>query len=261
MYISEIVAKEYLDYIKKEVLESKIQKLVQTTESLNSLPYFKKIKLPNLDDRRLTVLSNYKQIIESPHFKIRQSYVDTNRLLAFLLENKQQKDSITDFLSINGYKIDFVTLEYLEQTLDYDLIIKDLFRHPTDILSYISPNFFHYAGRVRLLKKEVDYKRVDKFYTYIDPDDNQQKFLAHIILKPNIIFKVPSSFKPDLTKLTDFERAIAETTLETYDIQGNPVYNQEVLSLVGGTLDIENKKIIAQDIYDTFFDYYRGWYK
>lgn len=166
-------------------------------------------------------------------------------------------DSITDFLSKNGYKIDFVTLSYLEEHLDYEMIIKDLFRSPSEILSYISSDYYHLKGMIRTLKKEIEYKKVDKFYTYIDPSDNKQKFLAHVILKPLIIYKIPSSYRPDPSKLSEWEIAIAELSSNTYDSQGNPMYNQEVLSLVGGILDLETKTIVSQEVYDCFLDYYR----
>lgn len=310
MSICETVLREYLDYFEKEIIQSKIEKLQSITDSINSIPFFKRIRLPKMDTNVKDALVKFKEQINSPHFKIKTNYINTNRLTEFLLENKQIKestrdfliweslvefaknrkddkicfitndhifksntslrkgigknilnrieiyDSITDFLSKNGYKIDFVTLSFLEENLDYEMIITDLFRSPSEILSYISSDYYHFKGMVRTLKKEIEYKKVDKFYTYIDPSDNKQKFLAHVILKPLLIYKILPSYKPDRSKLTDWEIVVSEDSLNTYDPHGNPMYNQEVLSLVGGILDLETKTIASQEVYDCFLDYY-----
>ena len=51
--------------------------------------------------------------------------------------------------------------------------------------------------------------------------------------------------------------AISKSSLNTYDSQGNPIYNEEVMFLVGGILNIEDQRIQKQEVYDFFLDYYK----
>ncbi|HNS17350.1 MAG TPA: hypothetical protein PKI34_05975 [Bacteroidales bacterium] len=316
MSISDIVAIEFKYYFSKEILNERIDRLKQIVRSLNTIPYFKDIKLPNLETKKRNALSEFESKLNSPHFKIKSKKTDAIKLTEFLVENKSSKDytrdyliwnslvavaqerynygdkvclisndnifkenqflrkgiekkildrieiynSISDFLFINGFKIDFIDKQYLEEKINYQQIIKDLFERPVDILSYVSTEFWHYTGKVKLLRKEIEFKRVDKFYTYIDPEDKQYKFLAHVICKPLLTFGLPANYKPDLSKLKDWEIEHGVLSTNTFDVSGHPIYEQEVLFLVGGVIDIENKSILKQEVYDFFLDYYQDVY-
>lgn len=314
MTINDIVALEYSDYFRNQILDDNIEKLNRIAKSLNSIPYFEGIKFPNLENKKDKAFEQFIDMLNSPHFKIKSDCVNSIELTKFLLKNKHGKDntrdfliwmsivdftrtrpedkiyfisndkifkenesirenienvildrisvysSISDFLFENGFKIEFFTKEFLEKEIDFSKIEKELFKRPTDILSYVSIDYWHCNQRVKLLTKDIESKKIDKFYTYIDPEDNKSKFLAHIILKPKITFEIPQNFKVDYSKLNSWEISYGETCLETYNNKGNPIYEQEVMFLVGGTIDLENKRIIKQDVYDFFLDYYKGGY-
>jgi len=200
------------------------------------------------------VISNDKIFTEN---KTLREGIDAN-----VLKKIEVYDSISDFLYKNGFKIDFFTLSFLEQNINYDNVVHEFFKRPKDVLLYISMDYLDYKGMMRILSKEIKYQKVDGFYTYIDPDDNKNKFLAHIIIKPSIKFKLPADYKPDYSKMSEFNHEFflthPEIYLNTFDERGNPIYEQEVLVMVGGIIDMENRKIVQQEVIDFHLDYYRS---
>lgn len=203
---------------------------------------------------KICFISNDKIFTEN---KTLREGIDAN-----VLKKIEVYDSISDFLYKNGFKIDFFTLSFLEQNINYDNVVHEFFKRPKDVLSYISMDYLDYKGMMRILSKEIKYQKVDGFYTYIDPDDNKNKFLAHIIIKPSIKFKLPADYKPDYSKMSEFNHEFflthPEIYLNTFDERGNPIYEQEVLVMVGGIIDMENRKIVQQEVIDFHLDYYRS---
>lgn len=307
--ISEIVALEFTDYFKREVIEERISEFQKSLKYLTAIPSFETIQVLKLDGAKKKALSKFKSKLNLGTFTISYEKTDVKKLAEFLVENKFLKlkdnardyliwnslieylaknlgntvnfiscdkiftnnkklreginekilnrlkiyETISDFLFHHEFKIDFITLSYLEKVIDYKKVVANIFKDTISMFSYTmnkASNYYtmnkatKFYGKYDLCSKEILVQEIIKYYTYQDPNDKKYKFLAQLVIKPSVSFNVFPVCESD-----------EKTDWRNLDEKGNPKFEENIFILIGGIIDMENKNIAQQYIVKTTYDY------
>ena len=184
------------------------------------------------------------------------------RLLDENLRNIEVFTDIPNLLKTYGFQIDFLTNEMILEKISEENIKRKLTHRPGDMLSYVSECYNNDNCKSELIDITIESIEMDKFYTYKEFEndmDFKYKFISHILVRPKMIYqadKTPQELKEYLESTPHKSERGYFYYLETYDEKAHPIYNEKILFLYGGELDLKNKRIKNIRFYDFFPDHF-----
>jgi hypothetical protein len=187
----------------------------------------------------------------------------TNEFFKKILIREQVKNlkvytSISDFLKDFGPKLDFITNEKLLAQIDDEVIRAELLNDIRCFPSYVSQYYYEKTDKEVPDIETLEIKKIEVHDHYVVKDYKKD------LLKVNISVRVDikATFQPEAQK-EELEGYLNSLTQRRYskhqnhfDKEGRPVFENGVLFIFEGTVDVEQKKVenvIFIDFIPNFF--------
>ncbi|MGQ2984261.1 PIN domain-containing protein [Flavobacterium sp.] len=155
--------------------------------------------------------------------------------------------SITDFIKDFGPKLDFIDEEFVLQFIDQNFIKSQLMENIKCLPSYISNFYFSTKEDDIPELKQLDILKVSVNDFYVVKNYNTEQLNITVSLR----VKVSAIFQPErnIKELENYLGAIDESSLSkysnTFDKEYRPIFDNEILFIIGGKVD-EEQKIISE---------------
>jgi PIN domain len=173
----------------------------------------------------------------------------------FKLTNIEVYPNISSFLSLYGFKSPNLTAKLIEEAIPMNIIEKELLDQKDAFPSHISRFYYDANREFKLEEFKADNMHVDSFYAHKNTEIGKVEIIAHVMVHVKMVFET----EPQQVGLAAYllARAKEDFYLETFDMSGRPVYDEDVRFSFRLTFD-ENTNTITSSEYLDFFpdDYY-----
>jgi len=204
--------------------------------------------------RTVTIIpkQNIYFITRDKGFLINEAYQE--KLIKLKIDNIMILNSLAEYFHFIGFQIPFVTEKLLKDYFKSNLLLKYLNKDIKALASYIHPYTELDYKKIKIYSREIEKIEVLEFYSYTDPEDNNDKFIVHLKVFVNVIFDTNISiyiFKDIL----DYPMLKVDY-LNTFDSSGKAQFQKPILFIFEGLLDKEYQKIKSIENFDFIPDYF-----
>lgn len=196
---------------------------------------------------QIVLVSNDKIFEENQYF---HDFQNRNKI-----KNIKIFPSIASFLSEYSFKVDFLSNELILSKIPKAVIEDELKKDISSLPSNMSYFYYHEHREFVVEHFQILGYKVEEYYTFKDLDSGKPKFILHLKVTIKVIFEPEKKIDALNLYLSNVDKDYFYA--ETFDPEGRPIYNEDVLFLFEGELDIENKAIIKLDFLDFFPDNYK----
>lgn len=201
----------------------------------------------NYPSDQIVLISNDKIFEENQYFHEFQK--------RYKIKNIRIFPSIASFLSEYSFKVDFLSNELILRKIPKAVIEDELKKDISSLPSNMSYFYYHEHREFGVEHFEILGYKVEEFYTFKDLDSGKSKFILHLKVPIKVIFEPEKKIAALKLYLSNIDKDYFYA--ETFDPEGRPIYNEDVLFLFEGELDIEKQDIIKLDFLDFFPDNYK----
>ncbi|MCA2777456.1 MAG: hypothetical protein IM474_20105 [Microcystis sp. M135S2] len=166
--------------------------------------------------------------------------------------------SISGFLKDFGPKIEFITPEVILAKIESAIIEKELLNGIKDFPSYVSQFYYEKSDDEvpDIEKLEIKSIAVNDFYVIKDYKTEELKLNVTLKVGLNAIFK-PEANKEELDKyLSTLTQGPYSFHLNTFDKEGRPIFDNNVLFIFEGKVDEKSGKVEQLAFIDFIPDYF-----
>jgi hypothetical protein len=199
------------------------------------------------NDYQVILITNDKIFEENTHFQ--------DLLVENSIRNLRTYSSIAGFLSEYGVKVNFLTKDLFLAKLPKDTIEREIRNDVSSLPSNMSYFYYHDDREFVVEHFEVLGYKIEEYYTFKDIDTQKIKFILHVKVPVKIIFEP----EKNIGRLKQYLSIIEENNFyaETFDNEGRPIYDEEILFIFDGEIDLENQDIKSIEFVDFFPDNYK----
>lgn len=160
-------------------------------------------------------------------------------------------ESVSQYLSEYGLRIDFVNDKLVYDSIPKDIIEKELKNDVACFPTYVS--MYYYDGKVKPPKNEsLEILNIEpyEYYTYSE-DKSKMTVVISYVVRIKAIYEGEKR-----VDLRDYEKDFCyEEIKHGIDNENRPIYENNVLFIFEGEVDMKNKKIINQKFNDFIPDW------
>jgi hypothetical protein len=170
------------------------------------------------------------------------------------LTNIEVYSSISSFLSVYGFKSPHLTASLIESAIPMNVIEQELLDQKDAFPSHISRFYYDTDREFKLEEFEANNVHVESFYAHKNLDIGEVEIIAHVMVHVKMIFERESQQVGLAAYL--LARAKEDFYLETFDMSGRPVYDEDVRFSFRLTFDEHSNEIMSVEYLDFFPDEY-----
>lgn len=249
----------------KEKLKATCWKIFSTekldSEKLIDFLFFNKRESKKDNTRDFLIWNSVVQLAsENPEDKVvlisRDKIYSENEFFKRLLITENIKnvivvESVSQYLNEFGLRIDFITDKLVLDSIPKNTIEKELKNDLTCFPSYVSK--YYYDGKNKPPKNEsieILYIEPYEYYTYSEDK-------SKVIIVISYVVRIKAIYESEKrVDLKDYEKDFYyEDIKHRIDSENRPIYENNVLFIFEGEVDMKNKKIVKQK----FDDFIPDW--
>jgi hypothetical protein len=195
----------------------------------------------NYPEDRIIFITNDHIFYDNHFFK---DLISKNKI-----NNIEIIESIAGYLSKYGVQFNFINEEIILKSINSKIIKEGLMSEINCLPSYINPSYNNVKIVPSLVKCTISKPTIEEYYTYFEDETSTIKLVSYIYVHVKAIFDSESN--QEILNLHNNEKSYPSY----FDEFNRPVYNNNVLFILEGNVNIEKEKITKQKFIDFDPDY------